>query len=66
MYRYIRAVREKKYFDSDEIIIIGSADLFRIFLAQLIPATPFPMMTIFLLGAILLKKTMKELHRFVI
>jgi hypothetical protein len=46
MKTYIRAVREKKYSDSEEITVMEWLDFFLINLAAVTPAIPFPMMTI--------------------
>jgi len=45
MKTYIKAVLEKKYFVSAEIIVILASDLFRMCRAKVTPEIPFPIMT---------------------
>jgi hypothetical protein len=55
------AVLEKKYFDSAEIIVMGSALRLRMFLAAVTPEIPFPI--IIIIRSFLLILSTKHFHR---
>ena len=46
MYTYMSAVLEKKYFDSAEMMVIGSSLFFRMLRAAVTPEIPLPIIMI--------------------